>query len=388
MGATGSLQSAHVAVIRAAEIAAMRRGILLASASAGTGHMRAAEALRSALIASDPELRVEHVDVLELAPAWVRAAYRDGFELIAARAPGVWREIYHITDGPGVDAARWSPLAQKLLFRAFERVVRGGDWSACVATHFLPAQLMAGRAGAPPFGVVVTDFGLHRYWAQPGARTWFVATDELVTEVQSRVRGARAVSTGIPVRPDLLSGPTRDEARAQLGLTSSQPVVAVMGGGLGLGVTPLALAAAAASGVQVLALCGRSESAYRELQNAARVRAVGYVDDIRPYYAAADLVITKPGGLTSSEALAVGCPLLLSNAIPGHEEENARQLVRAGAALEARSGAEVREAVGALTESPARLSALANAARRLGRPHAAATIAAELEREFLLREVA
>ena len=366
----------------------MRNGILIASASAGTGHLRAAEATRAALVERDPELRVEHIDVLELGPAWVRAAYRDGFELLAARAPGVWREIYHITDGPGADAARWSPLAQKLLFREFERVVRAGGWQVCVCTHFLPAQLMAGRPAAPPFAIVVTDFALHRYWAQPGASRYFVASEAVASQVRARVGHARVDATGIPIRTDLGDGPARDVARAALGLTSSRPVVVVMGGGLGLGVTPLARAAADAGDAQVVALCGRSESARSELAADLRVRAVGYVDDVRPYLAAADLIVTKPGGLTCSEALALGRPLVLGSAIPGHEEGNREFLTRAGAAVPAETPAEVRAAVVALLASPERLLRMESAARAIGRPRAAHTIAGSIRREYLMKGAA
>lgn len=367
----------------------MRNGILIASASVGTGHVRAAQALRAALLEREPGRNVEHVDVLELAPPWLRAAYRDGFELLAARAPGVWREIYHLTDGPGTDRAHWAALAHRLLFREFERVVRSGHWAACLCTHFLPAQLMAGRSGAPPFGMAITDFTLHRFWAQPGVRRYFVATSELATEVRQRVRGARVDATGIPVRTDLLGAPSRAEAVCALGLDPSRPVVVVMGGGMGIGVTGLALGAAAAGpDVQVAALCGRSAASRAALERVAGIRALGYVDDVRPWLAAADLLVTKPGGLSVSEALALGRPLVLASPIPGHEEANRRILVRAGAAVAADSPQEVAAAVRALVDDCPRREGLAAAARRIGRPHAAQTIASAVSYEWLLRDVA
>ena len=366
----------------------MGNGILIASASAGTGHVRAADALRTALLERDPALHVEHVDVLEFAPAWLRAAYRDGFELLAARAPGVWREIYHLTDGAGTDVPHWGPLAHRFLFPEFDRVVRSRRWDACVATHFLPAQLVARRPERPRFGMVVTDFGLHRYWAQPGVDQYFVATEELARQVRSRVRGTRADASGIPVRTDLLDAPTRAEAVARLGLDPSRPVVVAMGGGLGIGVTGLALGAVAGGATQVVALCGRSDAARATLGGAPGVRAVGYVPDVRPYLAAADFLVTKPGGVTTSEALALGRPLVLASPIPGHEEENRRVVVRAGAALSADTPEEIAAAVRELLERPAVRDSMARAARRIGRPHAARAIAASLLFDPTVREVA
>ncbi|HUF11910.1 MAG TPA: glycosyltransferase [Longimicrobiales bacterium] len=367
----------------------MQKRILIASASAGTGHVRAAESLRAAFAERAPDMYVEHVDVLEHAPAWVRSAYRDGFELLAARAPGVWREIYHLTDGPGPDTPFWGGAAYRLLFRAFDRVVRSRPWNVCICTHFLPAQLLAGRSGNPPFAMVITDFALHRFWAQPAVCRYFVATPRLAEQVRARVRGARVEATGIPVRPDLLEGPTRAEAVAALGLEPGRPVVLVMGGGLGLGVTGFALGAAGAvSGTQVVALCGRSERSRAALGGIPGVRAVGYVDDVRPYLAAADVIVTKPGGLSTSEALALGRPLVLASPIPGHEEENRRVLVAAGAALPADSPEQIAAAVRSLIGDVARREELSRAARRLGRPHAAQAVAAAIEYQHSGREAA
>lgn len=371
-----------------AQIGLMQNGILIASASAGTGHVRAAEALRTALRERDPQLHVEHIDVLELAPSWVRAAYRDGFELLAARAPGVWREIYHLTDGPGPDAPRWGAFAQKLLFRELESVLRARRWDAVVATHFLPAQLMGERRDAPPVSLAITDFGLHRYWAQRGVSRYFVATDELAGAVRARVRGARVEATGIPVRTDLMEAPTRAEAVAALALDARQRTILVMGGGLGIGVTGLALAARASGAMQVIALCGRSDAALASLRGVPGVRAVGYVDDVRPYLAAADIVVTKPGGITTSEALALGRPLVLASPIPGHEEDNRSFVVRAGAGISADSPEDVAAAVRMLSDRPALRSRMAHAARRIGRPHAAWHIVSSILFDMNLKEAA
>lgn len=366
------------------------RGILIASASAGTGHLHAAEALRQALLMRDPATHVEHVDVLEHAPSWFRLAYAGGFEVLAARAPRVWRELYQRTDGPGADAAPWSGVAQRMLFPEFRRTVLSGEWGVVLCTHFLPAQLISPQEGAPPLAMAVTDFTLHRFWAQPSVRTYFVSTEGAASELRRRVRGARVHLTGIPVRPDLVLGPHRAEAAHSLGIPAHHRVVLVMGGGLGLGVDTLARAAAAAvgPGTTILALCGRNEAARHALAGIPRVRAVGYADDVRPYLAAADVVVTKPGGLSTSEALALGRPLVLSAGIPGHEEGNRRHLVGTGAALGALCPAELKAAVASVLGDEGLRLRMSEAARRIGRPHAADAVAAATQREYLLRDVA
>lgn len=370
--------------------------VLLVSASTGTGHRRAAEALRTALLQREPQRVVRHVDLLELAPRWVRAAYGDAYELMASRAPWLWRHVYHRTDAPDGDRARWGPLAQRTLFREFRRLLLSRPWSVCVCTHFLPGQLAAGGSGFPPFGMVVTDLTLHHFWAQPRVRRFFVGTPALAAELGSRVPGARIDVTGIPVDPRFAAPPSREEARVSLGLDPRRPVVLVMGGGLGLGVEETALAAASArvEGLQVLAVCGRNAAAAERLRahrGDGRLLASGYVSDVERYIAAADLVVTKPGGLTTSEVLAVGRPLLLTRPIPGQEEGNTRVLVAAGTAVEAPTSEAVRRELERVLGEPgarAALNALTSAARAAGRPSAAADVAEAVRREYLRRAAA
>ncbi len=217
--------------------------VLLASARAGARHLRAAEALRGAFAAESPTICVEHLDVLELAPRWVRTAYADGFEWIAARAPRVWRQMYERTNEPGPHSQRWGTMAERTLFRAFYRLIKAERWSMVVCTHFLPLQLASARSCLSPFGTVITDLTLHRYWLQPGVRRYFVATPALAQLVERQIRGARVLATGIPVDSAFAVAPSREEARQALGLNPPRPTVLVMGGGLGLRIEEAARAA-------------------------------------------------------------------------------------------------------------------------------------------------
>jgi len=368
--------------------------VLIVSAANGTGHLRAAEAVRGALAARDPGVHVEHVELLSLAPRWVRTFYGSLFEKMVEKAPRVWKEIYRLTDGDDHDSARWAPLAHRTLFREFRRLLMSRPWNVCVSTHFLPCQLAAGRPGLPRFGLVVTDFGLHRCWAQPGVSTYFVATETLAGQLRQRVRRARIEATGIPIDPVFAEAPFRAQARAALGLAQDRPVALVMGGGLGIGVEEGTLAALQGTdaAVQVLAVCGRNDAARCRLASAGareeRLRVYGHVRGMETYLAAADVVVGKPGGLTVSESLALGRPLLLTRPIPGAEEENTRAVVAEGAALCAPTQEALRQQLRRLFAEPDLLDSLSLAARRIGRPHAAPAIADALDHEYLHRAAA
>ncbi|HEV2734905.1 MAG TPA: glycosyltransferase [Longimicrobiaceae bacterium] len=181
----------------------------------------------------------------------------------------------------------------------------------------------------------------------------------------------------------------RADARQALGLDAGHRTVLVMGGGLGLGVEEMAMATLASrvEDLQVVAVCGRNAEAKARLEGVRlppeRLRVCGYVDAVEHYLAAADVVVTKPGGLTSSEALAVGRPLLLTRAIPGQEVGNTRALVSAGAAVSAPDGRALREAVEAVFGTEGLLGELADAARRIGRPGSAPAVAEAVRAEYL-----
>jgi processive 1,2-diacylglycerol beta-glucosyltransferase len=366
-----------------------RPAVLIVSAANGTGHIRAAEAVREALAARDPGLHVEHVELLSIAPRWVRTFYGSLFETMVSRAPRLWKEIYRFTDGTDANQARWGPVAHRTLFREFRRLLKSGPWRVCVCTHFLPAQLAAGRFGLPPLSLVITDFGLHRFWVQRGVAQYFVATDTMATDLRRRrVRRSRIQVTGIPIAPAFAHAPSRAEARAELGLAHDRPVALVMGGGLGIGVEEATAAALQATypAVQIVTICARNEAARVRLSSLGippeRLQVHGTVRGMERFLAAADVVAGKPGGLTVSETLAVGRPLLLTRPIPGAEEVNTRAVVEEGAGLCASTEQEMRDAFHRVFAEPGLLERLSAEARRIGRPHAAPDIAAAIQRDY------
>jgi processive 1,2-diacylglycerol beta-glucosyltransferase len=366
--------------------------ILIASASAGSGHTTAGNALREAFRERLPDAVVEHVDVLYLTSPVIRTAYGGGFELMASHAPWLWRQLYRRTDGT-LDRARWGSSAERTLFRPFRRLLASRRWELVVCTHFLPGQLAAGRT-RNPFAMVVTDFTLHRYWVQPEIGRYFVATPEMVDELHRRMPDARADAIGIPVGRAFSRAPGREAARARLGIGTDARVVLVMGGGMGLGVadTTRALLDTGPDDIGIIAVAARNDQARNELLAlglpGSRLRVHGLVDNVPTLMAAADLLVTKPGGLTSSEALAMARPLVVSRALPGNEEGNARALTRAGAALHAPRPADVPAAVTKALTEPGRLQAMAAAAQRLARPDAASDIADTLLASGRLADVA
>jgi len=364
--------------------------ILILHASVGAGHTRAAKAAAAALALEAPDANAVVVDALDLARPLFKKAYGDGYLKLVDRAPALFGWLFAATDKPPRGRALGDRLRRAVSrwgASDFTDLLERGDWDAVVSTHFLPPELIAalregGRFKAPLL-TVVTDYDAHRIWVHdPGAR-YCVAGLAAAASLRGHGVAADKISiTGIPVDPAFSAPADRDAARRAFGLSGGYPVVVQSAGGHGVGPLEDGFRALLASTVpsEIVVVCGRNQAAKEALgrlrpPSRHRVRIVGFTDKMRELMSVADLLVTKPGGLTVSEALACGLPMVLINPIPGQEERNADYLLENGAAVKANSSASLTAKVEDLLSSPARMSEMRRRAKRLGRPRAAFAVA-------------
>ncbi len=333
------------------------RRVLVLSVSAGAGHVRAAQAIAAHAAADFPRLDVHHIDMMTLVPGWFRRLYSDLYMKLASGLPEAWGWLYRKTGSEPQGAAgtahgdnlpdRLRRLVQRLCARRlFDELARYQP-DVILCTHFLPAELLgsavAQRKLDLPVWVQVTDFDLHPMWVHKGICGYFVANEELAWRLQAMgVPGWRAIVSGIPVMPGFLHRPDRGSAAARFGLDPAKLTVLMMGGGGGLGMdaTLVRRLLVRHPALQIVVMAGRNASLLAELQTMTadfpdQLRALGYTDEVPALMACADLAITKPGGLSTSECLVAGLPMLLVNPIPGQEERNAAWLMQEGVALRA-----------------------------------------------------
>lgn len=361
--------------------------LLILSASAGAGHVRAGQALEAAAKRVHPGAHVAHVDVLDLTAKAYKKAYAGSFLQMVNHAPALWGYLYQKSDKKVEDGVRqrFIRFFDKLEFAGFRKFVRDFAPDAILATHFLPGQVLGpGRKRGRdrfPLGVVVTDFDVHTFWAEPSVDRFFVATDELKAILSDRgVDPSRIDVTGIPIHP--VFGKVHDAAaiRARLGLAASTPTVLVMGGGAGVGAMEEAVAAVLdGPPVQVLAVAGKNAELKETLgkmkvPRSSKLVPFGFVTDIEELMAVSNLAVTKSGGLTTSECLAMGVPMVVRDPIPGQEERNCDFLLEAGAGVRANGLASLRYKLRAILQDPKRLERMREAARSAGRPRAAEEI--------------
>ncbi|MDX6770939.1 MAG: glycosyltransferase [Elusimicrobiota bacterium] len=363
--------------------------ILVLHASVGAGHTRAAQAVAAALAQEAPGAEVRVVDALDLARPLFSRLYSGGYLKLVERAPALFGMFYDY-----MDRERGRCLGDRLRRRVQRWGAAGlldlledGGWDAVVHTHFLAPELACalrreGRLSAPQL-VVVTDFDAHRIWAHDPVERYCVASTAAAASLRAHgVDDEEVELTGIPVDAAFAEKTGRDAARRELGLCGGYPVVVQASGGHGTGPVEEVYRALLASTIpsQLVVVCGRNEDARKRLRSIRppsrhRVKVLGYTDGMRRLMAAADLLVTKPGGLTVSEALACGLPMALVNPIPGQEERNADFLLENGAAVKASSPAALTGKVETLLSSPARLEEMRRRAARLGRPRAAVAVA-------------
>jgi processive 1,2-diacylglycerol beta-glucosyltransferase len=371
----------------------LSRRVLVLSASAGADHLRAAEAVEAAYRLLDPTAEVRHVDVLPLTPAPFRRLYGKGYLDFVNKAPELIGMLYERTNRPPRSPAadRLRLLVERLNARPFVASVREFAPDIVCHTHFLPAEILAHekrrRRLLVPHAVVVTDFDVHRLWVCPGVARYFVAREDNRVHLAALGEPEAAVTvTGIPIHPAFAGPFDRAALRGKHGMPEG-PLLLVLCGGFGVGPVEALVSSLLASvrNAQLVVVAGRNEELRQRLAAMARrsrgaVRVIGFTTEIHEWMAMADLVVSKPGGLTTSEALAMGVPLVVTNAIPGQETRNATMLFENGAAISGENPLTVGHRVARLLENPARLDSMRASARALGRPDAARLIAADLSR--------
>jgi processive 1,2-diacylglycerol beta-glucosyltransferase len=365
--------------------------ILIATVTAGAGHVQAAAALEEAWRSLRPKDSVQRVDVLEFTPKLYRKVYVEGYVKLVEHAPELWALVFKKTDNPA--------LTRKLvrLRRAFARFTTGKfvrrlkqfKPDVVLCTHYMPVEVL-GRLKAdssltvtPLVVSVVTDFEAHALWMEPTVDLYCVAAEE--TKARLVARGAetdRVAVTGIPIAAKFSGKIDGNAVRKRYGLRDDLPVMLVLGGGFGMGPVAEILSELnkLSTPVQIVVVCGKNEELRRDLSVLERkhpTHVLGLVTNMHELMAVSDLILTKPGGLTSSEALAMGKPMFILNPIPGQEAANSDFLLEQGAAAKANRSEDLPFRLEKLLQSP-KLGEMANASKRLGKPESAIAVCNEV----------
>ncbi|MBD3246491.1 MAG: glycosyltransferase [Candidatus Omnitrophica bacterium] len=338
------------------DTAKKKRSIIVFYISEFGGHSRAAKNIREALLMRDPGLAVHRINGAKyFYPVWERIVDFI-YTRVIVHSPHLWGRVY---DREKV-IRRLSPVRRvvnRLAFGKVKRLLRRKRPDCIVATQAFPCGVIADYKLAyevdVPLIAVVTDYYPHRFWVHPAITHYVVACPE-AKDILCRegVPEEKIKILGIPISVKFLQSFSKEAVARAYGFNPHLPSLLLMGGGLGLG--PLKMIAGDIDSLpyefQIIVVCGRNHGLYQWFCSRRRkfrkpVYCFRYVDFVHELMDFADIIVTKGGGITVSEALAKGLAMLITNPIPGQEERNVAYLARTQAVLRMRNPQEIAEAV-------------------------------------------
>lgn len=363
----------------------MKNRLLVLSAAIGAGHVKAGEALCEAYTQYYGG-EAQHMDFFRYSSPTFSRWVEQTYYLVTKHTPSVYKYLYRLADRPT------SPVTHTEIYwglKKYRQLIKEYRPDAIISTHFLPAAVVSHMYPRFPIpnGVVLTDYVAHWAWASSNTTRYFVAHDGIARELQQMgIEPSRIQATGIPIRPCFSQLYNRQELRAKLGMDPSLPLFLIMSGGNAVGplVEVLQEMSQINADFQVAAIAGRNQRSFHELQrvlveSGLRGRVLGFVDNIHEWMATSDLLISKAGGLTVTEALAVGLPMLIVRPTPGQEDGNTQFLTSAGAAKHIKNISELTPAISALLENPGQIKIMSHNAKKLARPKATEQILTSIE---------
>jgi processive 1,2-diacylglycerol beta-glucosyltransferase len=351
-----------------------------------SGHHAAALALREAFLQKDPGITVDLLNFFVYSSRLIEKIATGIFYRIVKRTPSVWDGIYRNPKSePRFD--RFRKVVRTLSLRGVGDALREYEPDAVVCTQSFPCGMMHDykdrrRSDIPLYGVL-TDFSVPPYWIYPRVDRYFVACAAARDELSLRGIDAAAITeSGIPIRPRFALRTSRREARAAFGLDPDAATILVVGGWSGWGdLERLAVETGRRGGeCRVVVVTGRNRRLYDTLRGRAdiehhRVTVLPVVERMDILMRAADLLVGKAGGMTASEALAAGLPMVLVDSLPGQERANAAYLCRHGAAVQARGVEDAGRTAAEIARDAGRLGEMGRRARALAKPDAATEVA-------------
>lgn len=309
--------------------------ILVIHASAGAGHLKAAQAIYEGLKKFTSHEAV-FADALDYTSPFFKFSYRSGYVFLVSRMPWLWGFFFQVVDLP------WLQPLVRICRRIFNSINAGGlhaflkeeRFDYVFTTHFMANEITAAlkRNGAihSKLITVVTDFDVHRIWLSP--QTDFYAVASEWTEQKLRQLGVAREKirvTGIPVDEKFARAADRAELKRKLGLRENVFTVLIATGSFGIGpIEEILRVLESEDGLQTMVVCGYNRGLAERLRgrNYHGAKILGLVDNMHELMAVSDLLVTKPGGLSIAEALVSHLPMIFFHPIPGQEIGNVRVL--------------------------------------------------------------
>lgn len=364
--------------------------LLILYVSVGTGHMKAAEALKESIEKQFNGWTVNVFDTLKYINPIVDKIVVNSYLGALKRYPKLYSKLY-TASGTGTSIYDISKAFNRLLSYRLKKLIDEYQPSAIVCTHPFPMQMLSSlkdkKQLSTPVIAILTDYVVHSLWLDTGIDAFVVANDVMKAEMISLGIPSNIIFPyGIPVSPKFQTKVNKEILLKELDLDDKFTVL-VMGGGMGLGNIESTIGSLFKCDIdmQIIAVTGTNKKLKYHLEHYAqdsnkKIRILSYTDRINELMDISDLLITKPGGMTVSEALVKGLPIFIISPIPGQEEGNASFLIRNGVASRVDSSSQLIEVLSRVANDPITLNTMRESSKYLGKPDSSYDIAALLDK--------
>ncbi len=356
--------------------------ILILSVKTGMGHHQTGMALKNEFEQNGAECVM--LDVFEYVNPILSETISRGYLLSTKLTPKIYGKFYRMAEkNQNVDPSFLKNTMNKILSSKLMNFINTYEPDAVIITHIFAAQIVSylrtkGKLDCLTVGVV-TDFTIHPFWEQTNLDYYVTASRMLNLQLEKKgISKKKALPVGIPIHPKFSNNIPKDEARKILGIKDKTTILVMMGSmGYGHIMKDLLKLDDMADDFQIICVCGNNKRLHTLISGhewKKKMYPFGYVNNVELMMDASDVIVTKPGGLTTSEFLAKGLPAILLEPIPGHEDRNVEFLLNNGLAIKVSETFPIDEAVYQLVLHEWRLEMLADAARFMGKPNAAKDI--------------
>ncbi len=309
--------------------------ILMVHASAGAGHQKAAEALFAGVQKTYPQHEVKIIDALDYTSPSFKKLYCGTYFFLISQLPLVWGLFFNILEQnwiqPLVRISR--RFYNSIVAESLEQFLQEEQFDYIFSTHFMPTEVGAAlkRKGLirSQLITVITDFDVHKIWLAEGVDRYTVASDWTKRKLKRLgVEEEKILVSGIPVNDKFLESFDIGFLKKKLGFVDNNFTVLLATGSFGIGPLEEIVQYLFLEGFQTLVVCGQNEDLRTRLneKNYSNVKVLGLVDNMHELMSVSDVMVTKPGGLSISEALVRQLPLIFFNPIPGQEAHNVQVL--------------------------------------------------------------
>ena len=350
--------------------------ILILSVATGGGHIKTSNSIKEYICNNNSEANVRIVDTLSYINPILNKTISNGYKYLAMKTPRIYGELYELANKENSLNTLVSKL-NNIFSNKLIPLISEFEPNIIITTHPFSTEMVSilkeKRIVDIPLLCIMTDYSSHKTWINTGVDAYIVSNKDMVVEmIEQGVDRNKVYSYGIPVDELFLKKENKEELLDELGLEYDKKIILIMAGSFGVtkileiykNLTPLN------KDFQIVLVTGKNQKLYnkfkKEITHHERpIKLIYFTEEINKFMKVADIIITKPGGLTITEAIASKIPMILFDAIPGQEEENAEFLVKYGIALKCDNNKSCNDCVVELLDNEKTLEKMKEACKEL-----------------------